>query len=314
MTTTGSTSLTPTRLALIVGTGALLVGLVAGPVLAGALAPQPYQPVNGATDQPPEHTISVAGLGKVVVVPDLATVRLGVDPRARHRQGRTGGRRRVDDPRGRRDPQARHRGQGHRDRQRVAGPGLQLPQQRGPQDPRLPAPEHRHGHGPRRQHLSDVLDDGVAAGATSVEGISYDVADRAASEAKAREAAVADAKAKADTLASGLGVRISGVANVSESGLDPDGTTRTWPVPAPSADRAAAGTPVLPGTTDVVITVQVTFLIPYRQSGPPRGQRSRRRRGERGRYAVGTRATPPSQVLGGTVPMPRVEGARPPRT
>ena len=31
---------------------------------------------------------------------------------------------------------------------------------------------------------------------------------------------------------------------------------------APSADRAAAETPVLPGTTDVVITVQVTFLIP----------------------------------------------------
>ena len=78
MTTTGSTSLTPTRLAIVVGTGALLVGLVAGPVLAGALAQQRYPTVNGATDQPPEHTISVAGSGKVVVVPDLATVRLGV--------------------------------------------------------------------------------------------------------------------------------------------------------------------------------------------------------------------------------------------
>jgi hypothetical protein len=109
--------------------------------------------------------------------------------------------------------------------------------------------------------LSDVLDDGVAAGATSVEGISFDVADRAASEAKAREAAVADAKAKAETLASGLGVRISGVANVSESASTPI-WYENMAGAAPSADRAAAETPVLPGTTDVVITVQVTFLIP----------------------------------------------------
>jgi uncharacterized protein YggE len=110
--------------------------------------------------------------------------------------------------------------------------------------------------------LSDVLDDGVAAGATSVEGISFDVADRAASEAKAREAAVADAKAKAETLASGLGVRISGVASVSESASTPIWyENMAGAAPLAAADRAAE-TPVLPGTTDVVITVQVTFLIP----------------------------------------------------
>ena len=109
--------------------------------------------------------------------------------------------------------------------------------------------------------LSDVLDDGVAAGATSVDGISFDVADRAAAEAKAREAAVVDAKAKAETLASGLGVRISGVANVSESVSTPVWYNNMAGA-APTADRAAAETPVLPGTTDVVITVQVAFLIP----------------------------------------------------
>ena len=33
---------------------------------------------NGATDQPAEHTIAVTGSGKVTVVPDMATISLGV--------------------------------------------------------------------------------------------------------------------------------------------------------------------------------------------------------------------------------------------
>ena len=109
--------------------------------------------------------------------------------------------------------------------------------------------------------MSDVLDNGVQAGATSVDGVSFDVADRAGAEAKAREAAVKDAKAKADTLASGLGVRIEGVASVSESVSTPIWYDRAALAPmAGAADQAA--TPVMPGTTDVVITVQVSFLIP----------------------------------------------------
>jgi hypothetical protein len=107
--------------------------------------------------------------------------------------------------------------------------------------------------------ISAVLDDGVAAGANSVDGISFDVADRAGAEAQAREAAVKDAKAKADTLANGLGVRITGVESVSESVSTP-----VWygPYPSAMAGDKAAETPVLPGSTDVVISVQVSFLIP----------------------------------------------------
>jgi uncharacterized protein YggE len=56
-------------------------------------------------------------------------------------------------------------------------------------------------------------------------------------------------------------VRITGVANVSESVSTPVWYERMAAAPAAGAD-AAAQTPVLPGTTDVVITVQVTFLIP----------------------------------------------------
>ena len=55
---------------------------------------------------------------------------------------------------------------------------------------------------------------------------------------------------------------ITGVASVSEQVSTPVWYERAalGAVAVPAAD--AAQTPVLPGTTDVVITVQVTFLIP----------------------------------------------------
>jgi len=236
------------------------VGLVAGPVLAGALAPRTYQAANGATDQPPEHTISVAGSGKVVVVPDMATIRLGVvverntakAARAAAAEAMT----RVV---------AAIRKLGIEDKDIATSnvslnpvydyPNNQAPKIRGYQLQNMVTVTVRD-----LDKLSDVLDDGVAAGATSVDGISFDVVDRPAAESKAREAAVKDAKAKADTLANGLGVRIQGVANVSESASTPI-WYENMAGAAPAADRAAE-TPVLPGTTDVVITVQVTFLIP----------------------------------------------------
>ena len=207
----------PWRWVLVAGAGALLVGLVAGPVLAGALAPQPYAPVNGATDQPPEHTISVAGSGKVVVVPDLATVRLGVVvERSTAKAAREAAAESMT------HVVAAIRKLGIDDKDIATAnvslgpvydyPNNKAPTVRGYQLQNMVTVTVRD-----LDKLSDVLDDGVAAGATSVDGISFDVADRAAAEAKAREAAVVDAKAKADTLASGLGVRISGVANVSES-------------------------------------------------------------------------------------------------
>ena len=87
--------------------------------------------------------------------------------------------------------------------------------------------------------VSDVMDQGVQAGATSVDGVSFDVADRAAAEADAREAAVADAKAKAETLAAGLGVRIQGVASVSEQVSVPVWYDRGYGLAAPAAGEAA---------------------------------------------------------------------------
>jgi uncharacterized protein len=108
--------------------------------------------------------------------------------------------------------------------------------------------------------ISDVLDDSVTSGATTVDGITFDVADRPAAEAKAREAAVRDAKAKADTLAAGVGVRIAGVASMTEQVSTPVWYDRQF-AGALAAPEADASTPVMAGTTDVTIVVSVSFLI-----------------------------------------------------
>ncbi len=105
----------------------------------------------------------------------------------------------------------------------------------------------------------DAIDAALAAGATTLDGVSFRVDDQAKAEAKAREAAMSEAKAKAETLARGAGVSLGGVASISEVSA---------PVPYPIYDayRGAAvdkavSTPVEPGTNEISVTVSVSYLI-----------------------------------------------------
>lgn len=246
----------------LVGVAALGVGLLAGPVVAGALAPQPRyaQTTNAAGDQPPEHTISVVGSGKVTLVPDMATVNLGVvverktakEARQAAAVAMTG----VVEA-------LKKLGIADKD---IATSTISLnPVYNYPNNA---APKIR---GYQLQNtvtvtvrdldkLGDVLDDTITAGATTVDSIAFDVADRPAAEKQAREAAVKDAEAKAGTLSGQAGVKITGVASMSESVSTPIWYERNFAgAPAMAADQAA--TPVMPGTTDVTITVSVVYLI-----------------------------------------------------
>src|SRR5262249_9769793 len=78
----------------------------------------------------------------------------------------------------------------------------------------------------------DVIDDSLAAGATSLDGVAFRVADPAAAESRARTDAMTEAHANADTLAKAAGVTISGVASISEV---------STPVPQPVYFGAAQG-------------------------------------------------------------------------
>lgn len=105
--------------------------------------------------------------------------------------------------------------------------------------------------------LGDIVDRSVTAGANQVGGVSFQV-----SEDKQKTfrdelitEAIKDAKSKADKLATSLDVKITGVktTSISEGG---------FPVPffaLQEAERAV--TPIEPGETEVTLSVQVTYLI-----------------------------------------------------
>ncbi len=104
-----------------------------------------------------------------------------------------------------------------------------------------------------------VIDSSLGAGATSLDSIAFRTRDSAAAENAARQAAVADARAKAEVLAAAAGVSISGVASITEAG-----TAEVAPVYRGGVAKMAmadAATPVEAGTNEVAISVSVTFLI-----------------------------------------------------
>lgn len=106
--------------------------------------------------------------------------------------------------------------------------------------------------------VAPVVDDSMAAGATTVNGITFRVGDPKASQSQARGLAMADARAKADALAQAAGVSVKGVANITETSSQPT------PVYYPAAGAAKAesvSTPIQTGTTDITIQVTVTYLI-----------------------------------------------------
>jgi uncharacterized protein YggE len=100
-----------------------------------------------------------------------------------------------------------------------------------------------------------VVDAAVAAGANQVSGPSLLVSDQAAAYGKALEQAVADARAKADVLATAAGRTLGPVTAISEGS--------SGPVPLATADGAAksAGVPIEPGTQSVDATVTVTYAL-----------------------------------------------------
>jgi uncharacterized protein len=101
----------------------------------------------------------------------------------------------------------------------------------------------------------------VDAGANTVYGISFGLADPTTATAQARTAAAEDARARAEAYAAGLGVEIGGVLSVYESSA-PQPVAREVDYAADAAEQSvAAPVPVAAGTTEVTVQVEVAFLI-----------------------------------------------------
>jgi uncharacterized protein len=102
----------------------------------------------------------------------------------------------------------------------------------------------------------EIADGIVQAGATSLNGIRFDLKDRQAAEREALRAAVADARARADAAAAGAGRSIDRVLKIQDSRMDV-GPPRPMPMMMRAADGAVS-TPVEPGLIEIRALATIT--------------------------------------------------------
>ncbi len=106
--------------------------------------------------------------------------------------------------------------------------------------------------------VGDMVDKAVTAGANRIDGITFRVADATAVETEARSIAVADAKARAEQLATEAGLRLGDIISLSEVSLQsPD------PFFGQGDTTGGAGfaTPVLPGNVERSVNVSVVYAV-----------------------------------------------------
>jgi uncharacterized protein YggE len=107
--------------------------------------------------------------------------------------------------------------------------------------------------------VGSVLDAAVGAGANNSWGVQFELKDQSAARAQALQAAVKDSRTRADSIASALGVAVSGVASASESSY-----TVVPPQPYAASKALAPGaatTPVQPGELTITADVNVVYTF-----------------------------------------------------
>ena len=253
------TSLTGSTIVAL-GALALAAAAIASPALAGrpqaAPAAAGLVPAVNASSTDTQPAITVHGTGTVTLTPDMATVILGVDARASTAKA----------------AQASASASMNAviaavKRHNIAAADMATVSiSLGPvydysgNSQKLVGWEAQQSLSVKDRNLADtgsLIDDAVAAGANSVQGVTLSVADPSAATAQARSAAVADAKARAQGLASAAGVTLGSPISIEETSA---------PTPTPVAVAAPAGgamasTPIVPGSFEVTVTVDITYAI-----------------------------------------------------
>ena len=208
--------------------------------------PDPSTPGSASPDG---GTIVVTGTGRVSVQPDVADLRLGVNvARPSVEAARIEAARTMDAILA-----------------AVDAAGVPRTDVRTAMLSVQPRYDYRDGRAPALTgyDIANVVDVTVrdlgtlGAGATSMDGLTFRVADPAPAEREARVRAMAEARARADVLADAAGLTIDGVVDIVESApVRP-------PIPMPKAERMAmaadVATPVEGGELEVAVSVTVTY-------------------------------------------------------
>lgn len=108
--------------------------------------------------------------------------------------------------------------------------------------------------------ISKVIDSAVNAGATNVQGISFErKKDSTAAKKQALQKAMNEAQAKAEAIAQAAGLRIVAIKNISENGMN-----APYPVRNDAAFKmmnGAAQTPINPMTLEMNASVSVVYQV-----------------------------------------------------
>lgn len=206
------------------------------------------------------RTVAVDGTGRVTTAPDLVELRLGVAVTRK-----TAATAQADAAAAMTAVLGALREAGVADRDlRTEGLSLQpVMDYRNDGPPQLRGYELRNSVVARLRDLGRLpaaIDGAIAAGATTLDGVRFDVENRAAAEAVARDAAVADALGKAAALAAAAGASLGEVLSIAEGSAAP-------PTPFPVARGAKlmademAPTPVEAGESAIEVGVRIVVAL-----------------------------------------------------
>lgn len=105
--------------------------------------------------------------------------------------------------------------------------------------------------------LGEVLSAVVEAGANNIYGINFDVEDRGTAIAEARQLAIEDAQAKAKAIAEAAGVELGELMNINVYG----GTTPISYYDAKGGDYSESAVPVSAGTLTISMECSLTYAL-----------------------------------------------------
>lgn len=129
------------------------------------------------------------------------------------------------------------------------------------QSPKIDGYEARNTVSAKTYELDTVgamLDALVKAGVNNINGVQFSIKDSKAAKDKAREDAIREARAKAESMATAAGVKLGKLKSLSESG----GNYRPQPVAYAMESRSAgASTPVSAGKQEISVTVNMSYDI-----------------------------------------------------
>jgi len=231
------------------------------PLALGALAALPLlAPAPLAAQEQAPRRLVVIGTGEASARPDVAVISAGVVAQAETARGalaeNTQAMNRVFE-------QLRAAGLPPEDLQTAQFAVTPLYESRQP-DPQTTQPPRIVGYQVSNQvsarvrdidRLGATLDALVGAGANSIDGLVFDLADPKQVLGEARDAAVADALAKAKRYAAAAGVQLGAIISIEEGGGYPP------PRPMMRAEAMAADVPIAPGQTELSASVTITFAL-----------------------------------------------------